>query len=1715
MPIGKIEYNDIYINKKEEEFAEEVENKFKQIDVRWMRDDQEIYEAWQIVLDDCINKITNAKAMRVNNKEIQGDKVIETQNLYMDEALESLRESKKHFQERRNKVVEEHNRLGLGCRITTTTENKQLIAGIANIIEKAEEDALKTIRLKCNPMQETKNAVLESSIKTDENGNYIIDNWEIVRQKPMYEMSNDGTLTFTNRCNSLLPKYAFQGLFKKDEIYEIDYAGCKKTSIIERIKRLTWETKLLLTKDPSWNFLLMNSKWEIRENETIIYEWVTLKRDSLKTYEARQEIEQQKKGLWRITADIDSMRDPEFDPQLKDLLKDIPNGLKSKLHNLSVPEYRKFLVATENRLADLLKDARSQGYELAVPECITKLRTSNGCMELHLINEQDEMTKKIWFNDEILWEKLYNLIGGSEWDYKEYLTKRVQAKRWTFEVFEKSNLIDLKAEQWEKCLTSQEIMWIKGGIAKLTQLIDNFRNSEGDSYDDDDFRLVKMKHLLRDAKYSLWNTNLISKDKFIKNIINPFWKEWKEFKNIPETITKMSGNKWTTTRNPDYDKQYNNLQSIFFWEFGEQDKAIRGLWTFHRVLDKTETSFVGDSIAQKLKTKDKDLNKCLDEIDNILSLDPENDLDDKGELKDKTKQAIIDELYTAAGTNNLMDKLIEKCFIPQERASDPEVQKKVNDLAESLKKQQTFIDSLNENTIIKQEEQELLQLQAKENKTYEERTRLQTLQYLKEHPDEAREIHEKSLTMMKTWIKYLWIDEILRNSLMPIFVDKGWGAEWANANIYEDIIGFWAFDLSDENAQLMGEILKEIAITVAIGVATGWVWAFALWTILRWWALLARGAKWINLANKIVKIIKVSKTAWKELNTIQKAGKLLYTSSALLLEWTAFNAASNIVHAVTNGTSLDNLDLNPISKENIKTAAFLWCMSLWNQIGGKLITKIGQKTKLNIDRGKGLQEAANKNPAVRWALLWSEIWTMLASEQVINLTFWYDVVDPETWEVHTERSLQAPTQADLIQMIGMVLAFKMVKPQLWAKYEQKLSEWTLEICRSTVSGEFLFRTPEKWLIPFNLNTENQYFNWKYHKFEVTEQQALWNSQMMDSLVKDINANNQAEKLQTLRQEISTQYQQATWKELTLTDEQLLSIIDAHEQDWILGELTLWQLHRKVQILDKVIQDKDVRRFLLEAGFCGKFSTPLVWKYPSLRPNISLEQTHNRYKEQGAKETGKKATIRDFQGITPEKKPDIPLKNWDIIKFWYWYGVFLSDKIVPIDFETMFVLMGNQFPDPWLRRRGNRNWICKNMWIGILRTNETCYLYHPSLKQLIDLGKIGDIKANPQWLHLFTESQNIDFKIDANTLVRTIKDKNGNEHTIDCSKEYPLEKPNSKNNNKEYSEHIRQEEQHSEQLSPKETVEVPNEPPLLPKIPEQKLDALKSQEGNFSWWWEYQKATLDLFWENRVPNFCWEITPWRQYYEIQDLQNWFLKISPWGGNINATVDVIIENWTIIAYYNYDTQKYISKTKWEISEREFIILKEEAKQKKLQKWEELKKQKIREEQEAIENNKIPFVDANKIRMFWHQSEWFDYPHRPDGNPMPWYGPRSLIENQLNVKGKPISINHQNWYTFLSATVFAKSRSEASWIQFSSYIPDEICLRFYEEYQENLEGTLQNKGNKKIDPVEAANLMNTLIAERTVSSLSFKKHFEEILNPSESPQIAIDIPECWRKK
>ena len=121
-----------------------------------------------------------------------------------------------------------------------------------------------------------------------------------------------------------------------------------------------------------------------------------------------------------------------------------------------------------------------------------------------------------------------------------------------------------------------------------------------------------------------------------------------------------------------------------------------------------------------------------------------------------------------------------------------------------------------------------------------------------------------------------------------------------------------------------------------------------------------------------------------------------------------------------------------------------------------------------------------------------------------------------------------------------------------------------------------------------LELEQDYFGWKSHKFDVNTSKALSNSKMMDDLAKALNEDNPSTKvIQQAREEMQKQYKEATWNEIQLTDEQIISIFKAHKEPGVIWNLDPTELRHKDKTLAENISDGNFRRFLLEAGFCAK------------------------------------------------------------------------------------------------------------------------------------------------------------------------------------------------------------------------------------------------------------------------------------------------------------------------------------------------------------------------------------------------------------------------------------------------------------------------------------------------------------------------------------------------
>ena len=200
--------------------------------------------------------------------------------------------------------------------------------------------------------------------------------------------------------------------------------------------------------------------------------------------------------------------------------------------------------------------------------------------------------------------------------------------------------------------------------------------------------------------------------------------------------------------------------------------------------------------------------------------------------------------------------------------------------------------------------------------------------------------------------------------------------------------------------------------------------------------------------------------------------------------------------------------------------------------------------------------------------------------------------------------------------------------------------------------------------------DENYFDWQPHEFDIENMQEITieNSQYMDNLLETINEWNLEENLNNLWKRISDLYQKVTWEELELTDDQLYSINDAHEQDWVLWQLSKPEIARKVRILTETIKNDRVRRFLLEFGFCwtlenyNKVFEQLITSKNWIKINWNTYKMELTYDEESFSSPYCLSLIENWKSIANIKtRSEINLYDLDFytIKKVFWWEKFME------------------------------------------------------------------------------------------------------------------------------------------------------------------------------------------------------------------------------------------------------------------------------------------------------------------------------------------------------------------------------------------------------------------------------------------------------------------------
>ncbi len=744
-----------------------------------------------------------------------------------------------------------------------------------------------------------------------------------------------------------------------------------------------------------------------------------------------------------------------------------------------------------------------------------------------------------------------------------------------------------------------------------------------------------MKRLYEDGKW-------INKKEW-RNIVIKVQKNWLDFKNHDGKWASMQDKTacayiWSILNASDLNTISRNTNNLGKW------MTILDNQTWKFAIDDMVDENRGDLHLADEK-KDKKWNK-LDYYRHNINKDFNVSVDDNGNI---SNNAATDKLIKARETDSslwnedwsnpkwILNYLKKNNYLPEYAdLSNDEVRKACQNIhtwmstkIELLWKKKRKIDK---SALKDKIESEQKYLQTIKNKTESDLNYINGLNVLLNDDDELNKLVESQNASMEKNIRYWDMQEMIGGSFDKYFIDTWWGVKWWAEGVawaINDSYGAWRLDFSDETCDTMGNVLGQLAIEVAICAV-----AMAAWTVTAWvWTAGILAIRWSMITGRIARIVwnlrrvrliarlcertcswtryivslwtKLKNSKWfKYVSEITSSGVAEVAPRIPIItdiiEWAWFHVTQQMLH--------NAIEWKPLTawlgdaRWYVESIVFLWVLKkVW----------AARQNLSQVGLGKVLSEKAIEKWLAKYIWKWAEItWEIVSLEvtgQAMSLAF--------------DQKFKDITVEEFIHTVGMVL---------WLRLTKKI--WTKIIIKEKNRSTMRYEEPWKWLYEISFDRarkilwepklveqsgpeqkwrpqderlvedrsedqnkkwdEDEYFGWKPHEFDITENQAISNSEMMDKIWEKINDQNLTEKLEALRKEISEQYKKATWEDLELTDEQLLSILDAHEQDWILWQLTAPQLKQKVKVLDETINDPKIRRFLLEWWFCWKISERL-------------------------------------------------------------------------------------------------------------------------------------------------------------------------------------------------------------------------------------------------------------------------------------------------------------------------------------------------------------------------------------------------------------------------------------------------------------------------------------------------------------------------------------------
>lgn len=899
-----------------------------------------------------------------------------------------------------------------------------------------------------------KRAEFEKQGILDKKGNVII-------EKKLYDVWRFGEMKLTKDINPMKIHEAFQKLLNTDgTAYKIDYTNCTNKNIKDKMTTLIGgnECRVQFNKETG-TYLIRDKEWkEYDTQRVLIWEWVEIssaKTASLSKKSADKKSQEiaEKKFKQRLgwSDQIDWARKEELQNM-------IPKKLRDKLLSDGMEE---FLIKNEQRIAQIVLEARKYGYTLRWEPITTKRWW--GLMEAHLINGSSEKDVTIrWKNNNdkefSISSHLYDLLDDYSDEYKDFLTALIKDKRSNSEQFAKHEKIDFI--DWE-AISEQDQIAIEKGLSRLQRFLENKRDQENNSRaSNDDKHIAEMLSLIWKARHIIGRNietsdpkQKVTKAMFENGIIEPFKEHFRNLVRVPSDLMN-SNDSWNK----------------FFYDEKSQISTIRNIDKRTSLTDFSASSFLKDEIVDDWEfwIENKNIDEAFKKIDTFF-------LDENNET---LKNEIIDNPESG---ERIFKKLKEIWIIPEscDRSKNLNffntVIEKTNKIANALKEQKRHLDNMkpdmeSQKRNLSTRKDQLIKIAGIRPLNNDEITELNSIKYLLEDEETLNQRATEALEVTKKTIRDTQTVQIIKHNLAEPFIEFGGGAKWSNKDIINNIT-WYGRARSDETAKIAGEITTQILITVAVSLATAGagaaITAGLIARVGALWARLASSAIW---AKRIKTFVSISQRWWKGFRTaskVEKAITIWTQASGLLLEGTIFNATSTALSNMINGREfLNGVTLNPLAKENIKTAAFLWALGIaksFSIIWSRTTLPWKSATKIWIDFSK-----LGKIPWVKFtAEIAKELSAMFAAEQVINFTFGHDTINQETGEITTERGFHMPNEQEWATMIGMILALKVANPTLWGKIHQNLNNGTIKICKSIRWKTVLQNTKNNKIVDLN------------------------------------------------------------------------------------------------------------------------------------------------------------------------------------------------------------------------------------------------------------------------------------------------------------------------------------------------------------------------------------------------------------------------------------------------------------------------------------------------------------------------------------------------------------------------------------------------------------------------------------------------------------------------